>query len=201
MGKESIIVGETSQTITIKKESLRYLDTFIKLKCAPDLLALGLFPNAKEITESMAMYNAVSKYGDFKLDDPEVGVTVVGDGSTPRTAALFAFRSAWQSYSIDPNLRAKSSYLKVKRLSCLPFKVQGCLPLYGISIVVFPHAHVFFDNYALYERFSEAKLIVSMPCCEPYKSHQQLWDGKPPTLRYHDWGVHSPQREILVWKL
>ncbi len=200
MGKESIIISETSQTITIKKESLKYLDTFIKLKCAPDLLALGLFPNTKEITESMAMYDAVKKYGDFKLNDPDMTVMVVGDGHTPRTGALFAFRSAWYTFSVDPAIKERDRYDKIKRLFVIPEKVAQP-PYYYESpdVILFPHAHVKFDN--LHKVFPRAELIVAMPCCEPYKSHQQLWNGEPPTFRYHDWGVHSPQREVLVWKL
>src|SRR5579872_7431860 len=50
--------------------ALRYLNEFTKLKCAPDLLAWGLFPNAKEITESLGAYNAIRKHIRWDLGDP-----------------------------------------------------------------------------------------------------------------------------------
>ena len=76
----------------------RYLNDFIKLnKSAADMLNLGLFPNAKEITESYSAFNAVkTKLKQYELGDPGVTVVSVGDGRTPRTAALFAFRTKWQ---------------------------------------------------------------------------------------------------------
>src|SRR6185295_14541542 len=37
----------------------RHINEFFRLDCAPDLLRLRLFPNSKEITESMAAYHAV----------------------------------------------------------------------------------------------------------------------------------------------
>jgi len=85
----------------------RYINEFVKLKCAPDLLAWGVFPNAKEITESMAMYHAVKNYVPFDLHDEEINLVVVGDGKSPRTAALFAVMTKWTCYSVDPKMDEK----------------------------------------------------------------------------------------------
>lgn len=35
--------------LRVRKPDLRYLDELLRLKCGPDLLELGLFPNAKEV--------------------------------------------------------------------------------------------------------------------------------------------------------
>lgn len=82
----------------------RYTDELLTLRSAPQLLALRLWPNAKELTESFACFAAArEQLADlFSPDDPSVTVVVVGDGLTPRTAALFAFRTRWKAISIDP---------------------------------------------------------------------------------------------------
>ena len=65
-------------TLTVKKPDRRYLDLLFRLKCAPDLLALGLFPNAKEWTESCAMHAATRA---------ALGPEAAGDGSVLLTHA------------------------------------------------------------------------------------------------------------------
>ena len=42
--------------------SARYLDEFIKLRSAPMLLEAGMFPDAKEISEAMAGFNAFRQF-------------------------------------------------------------------------------------------------------------------------------------------
>jgi len=82
-----------------------YLDRFLKWDCSPTLLGMGIFPNAKEITESMACYSAADERLGFKFADPGTLCVVVGDGATPRTAALFATRTKWRRIvSVDPAL-------------------------------------------------------------------------------------------------
>lgn len=67
----------------------RYIDEFVAhLKCAPKLLELGLYPDGKELSESMATFDAARRYlfrecaADVLLDVSDsstVGV-FVGDG-------------------------------------------------------------------------------------------------------------------------
>ncbi|CAF4573016.1 unnamed protein product, partial [Rotaria magnacalcarata] len=79
---------------------------------------LGLFPNAKEITESYAVWAALRRFIFSRFeksssksidsipstDHRQNAIIVVGDGMTPRTAALCAYltKGLWQCYSIDP---------------------------------------------------------------------------------------------------
>ena len=70
------------------------------------------FPNVKEITESMAAYAHTSKHilsrfhDSLAQGDVKDAILCVGDGSTPRSAALFAlFFPNWECYSIDPQLQ------------------------------------------------------------------------------------------------
>ena len=69
---------------------LRYIDTFLRWGCGKTLLEMGLFPNAKEITESMACVETLVRQlgdkqaGGVSMRDPAVVAVVVGDGRTPR---------------------------------------------------------------------------------------------------------------------
>ena len=77
------------------KASSRYTSELLSLACGPRLLELGLYPDAKELTESFAAFSAVREHlkEHFVPHDPTVTVLCVGDGVAPRTAALFAFRT------------------------------------------------------------------------------------------------------------
>ena len=85
---------------------LRLVDRFLSLDCGHELLRLGLFPNAQEISESMACLQAAIEHlqGVVSLSDNDVVALVVGDGRTPRTAALLAMRTRWTVLSVDPAL-------------------------------------------------------------------------------------------------
>jgi len=76
---------------------MRYVNEMLRLSCAPELLRLKLFPDAKELTESFSAYNAIRTHlaDEFKPADGRVTLIAVGDGHTPRTAALCAFLTQW----------------------------------------------------------------------------------------------------------
>lgn len=70
------------------------------------------YPNDKEVTEAMAAYVHTEKAIMPNMNEsPSQGVLrdailCIGDGSTPRSAALFALHfPSWECYSIDPQLR------------------------------------------------------------------------------------------------
>ena len=99
------------------KLSTRYLDEFVKLQCSPLLLESRIFPDAKEISEAMAAFNAfrqlvlpnVPASRQDSSGKNRLGrrcIVCVGDGSTPRCGSLFAFRcKGWESIAIDPQMR------------------------------------------------------------------------------------------------
>ena len=90
----------------------RYVTELLKLACAPELVRLRLFPDAKELTESFAANNAARSFlyprgaerGRVDPADAAVTCVAVGDGNTPRTAALFAFLTRWQCVAVDPEM-------------------------------------------------------------------------------------------------
>ena len=85
---------------------LRLVDRFLSLECGHELLRMGLFPNAQEISESMACLQAAIEHlqGVVSMSDTDVVALVVGDGRTPRTATLLAMRTRWTVLSVDPAL-------------------------------------------------------------------------------------------------
>jgi len=83
---------------------LDYLDRFLRWECGAALQDMALFPNAKEITESVACLQALDKHVEVPFGEPATICIVVGDGSTPRTAALLAMRTRWRLLSVDPAL-------------------------------------------------------------------------------------------------
>jgi hypothetical protein len=176
----------------------RHINEFVKLKCAPDLLGLGLFPNAKEITESMAAYRAVF-WGLLRdkakeLGDPTVAVVAVGDGCVPRTAALFAFRSNWQCFSVDPAM--KRTDWNIKRLQVFDCKIEefnlNC-SCFSAVILVLVHSHA--TVRASLDRITgTVRHVVAIPCCVPHEL-----PGKPYT-GYEDYGIWSPKRTVKIWR-
>lgn len=175
---------------------VRYLGELISLKCAPDMLAMKLFPNAKEISESFAAYEAARHRLDgFDLGDPAITVVVVGDGSTPRTAATFAFRSAWVCHSIDPLLKGGTlRWANIKRLTLHPTKVEDVEPIVcDKALIVAVHSHAKLQNAILAVKAPHTA-VIAMPCCVAQKLSVE------PDRRYRDKSVISPAREVLIWQ-
>lgn len=85
---------------------MRYVNEMLKLACSPELVRLKVFPDAKELTESLAVNNAIRTHlaEEFAPGDERVTLIAVGDGNTPRTAALCAFLTKWQCVAVDPEM-------------------------------------------------------------------------------------------------
>lgn len=198
--------SEGHHTFSVKKPHLRYLNEFVGLKCAPELLELEVFPNAKEITESFAAYRAVKRNLNLDLGDPRVLVVCVGDGSTPRTGATFAFMSKWTAVSIDPAMRehvVKKMNKAVRRLLCVSGKIEDGLVhpsphTFHTIVVVCVHSHAPFEATleATKPDTSRGQIrhLVSLPCCT------RTWLDREPDIQYDDWGIFSPERAVMIWK-
>ena len=178
---------------------VRYLGEFITLKCAPDMLAMKLFPNAKEISESFAAFEAVRRHlQELWLGDPTITLIAVGDGGTPRTAATFAFRSNWLCHSIDPNLRGgKLRWANIARLTLHPDKVEDTPPIDckgSTAVIVAVHSHANLKNAILAAANAHRIVVIAIPCCVPQKLSLE------PDRWYDDKSVISPKRTVLIWK-
>jgi len=173
----------------------RYIDEFVGLKCASDLLAWGLMPNGKEITESFATYRIVCKQLRLPLNDPTIALVSVGDGHTPRTAAVFAVRSKWQCHSIDPLLRDKN-WSMIQRLTLHRRKVEDAiLDLHDASIVVIVavHSHALIKDI-LTNVLGQPRHLVALPCCVPQEIPNREFIG------YQDTQIWSPKNTFRIWR-
>jgi len=181
-----------------KRYSLRYLDWFLSLNCASDILERGLFGKcriAKEITEAVAAFNAVkSVLGSSSFDDRSYTCVVVGDGVTPRCGGLFAFLTKWDVVSIDPKLRDED--WRVDRLRTVRARVEDVEPVKCDSaVIVSCHNHA--DVEATWN-CAEApfKLMVDIPCCRPVS----IPHGAALLYGYRDCGIASPQNEVYLFQ-
>lgn len=172
-----------------------YLNHLIKLRRGPELLSLGIFPNAKEVTESFAAYNAVLRHlNRFSLSDSEVALVVVGDGTTPRTATTFAFRSAWQCHSIDPKLTNRAMWSRIDRLTTHKAKAEDVRIKCKRAVVVAVHSHAPLQAAINTVKGAEEIGVVAIPCC----FEQKLFCDA--NIVYEDAGIDSPKRSVYVWQ-
>lgn len=206
---------------------LDYLDEFLKLRCAPDLLEMGLFPNSKEITETFAVWAALRRHifphlskSRSSNDNRQDAIIVVGDGMTPRTAALCAFltKGLWQCYSIDPMLQYDTytdmmflnrrstttedrcnQWKTIKGLRMARTKIQAVSIPCRQAIVVMMHAHVTLDDAISAVDASEGIVgIITCPCCK-WGPSQQEWLGQAPHQQYTDLKLFSVKNQMNVW--
>lgn len=182
----------------MKKKSIHgYLNEFIQLSSAPDMLELGLFPNVKEISESMGCFHAaIELFGGMEcLGRHDIAVVVIGDGVSPRTAGLFAFRSRWDCYAIDPLMREKYKG-KINRTVLYATKGEDVEIEFGDKeiVLIYPHSHASIKN--TYQNFTTTgkKHIISIPCCKDNDL------GNTKAIYYRDKYILSPKNEVYIWK-
>lgn len=190
--------------VSVRKPSIRYLDEFIRLKCAGDLLNEKLFPNAKEISESMAAYSAVRHIvyqsdGAVKFSDRGIMLYAVGDGVSPRTGALFAYRSAWHCVSIDPKLRSPGCADRLHKLNRgIEDFMQAQIP--DIAIIVCVHSHAKLNRCLQSIKAKTLRIVVAIPCCVPQDIYGPGEQKIAPDVEYEDWGILSPKRTVKIWE-
>ena len=177
----------------------KYINQFIRLKSAPDLLAYKIFPNVKEICESYSCRNILYKfYPHIIMNDPNINIIVIGDGRQPRTGAFFAFTTAHNIISIDPNFSEKwaNNNHTMDRLLCIKDRAERLMFDYDNIVLIAPHAHVNINNLCQKWKF-KTMYIVSMPCC--LKDQQIL--NKKVGFHYRDTEIPSPENHLFGWKI
>lgn len=136
-------------------------------------------------------------------------VVVIGDGSTPRTASIFAYMTRWEVVSIDPQLNLnKWEIIKERtnpqRLEIRPCKIeQAPVDCQGLPVlIVLPHAHLGIGQ-ALKGVYNYASIdVVSLPCCTPIEEKYLTLDMvKNHNLKvFVDKNIWSPKRTIYMWQ-
>lgn len=192
--------------VVLRRPTTRYFDQLLRMRCAEALIGNRVFPVAKEVTESFAVAAALLHRAGLDPRDPSFSLVVVGDGSTPRTAATLAMRSSWRCISVDPLLRpdvVDGWPTPVERLEVHPVKIQRLAAVLshpiGPCAVAFVHAHVRLAKAveSVEAAGGDVSAVVSLPCCG-YGA-----DSLPGFVlheRFDDWGIWSPHRQVSVWR-
>ena len=168
----------------------RYINDFMGLKSLPDIATLNVYPNGKEITESAAAFWAAWKYLDFDIGDPDVHLVAVGDGRTPRTGVMFAFRTRWSCISIDPMLKPVYG---VKRLTCITSRVEDIDYEFDNVIIAAVHSHAQMPEILKHIRGKTRRAMIAIPCCVAY-------NHIPPDKEYIDHAIWSPRNTVKIWR-
>lgn len=198
MSKKASIISkivENNNTLLVefKKPSNRYLDQFIRDRSSVDLMRLKIYPDVKEVSEAYGMLYAAKRY----LSSGKTWkIICVGDGSTPRCGALFAYHTRYEVYSVDPALPIDclERYYEIKRLYPVPYQIEDCQYSGENGLIISCHSHAKLSTVIKSCKFKNT-VLISMPCCVP--------DDLPSSLlnSYNeDWGVHSPQRRINTYE-
>lgn len=172
------------------KNQLLYIDYFLRKH--PDLL--HLYPNSKEITESvgsaMALWYKVDK---VDRSDENTQVYVLGDGKTPMTGALISQDSRFNVVSIDPRL-VKKEYPDIPRLKIFQGKSQDYKDINmkaSLSVIVGVHSHAPLKEF--WDRVPDPKIAIVIPCCSPQETDRE------PDLEYDDTRIFSKKNHIKIW--
>lgn len=197
--------------IRLRKTTLFYLDWFwnkLTLKELDPLLMLPMFPNCKEITESVGAFWGLQDLIDLR----QTVVIVVGDGSTCRTGCLFAAYSK-NVVSIDPalNVTKCEQHVLPHNLILAKETIQEWIekwqppPASNLQLaVVAVHAHVALQEYVssiLIKTKPIQFTLLTIECCVP----QHLTDTECISMNlvnkheYVDWNITSPCRTIKRW--
>lgn len=187
---------------------------------------------SQEMAESMSAFDAVREYlhvhnksheqqdGILSFKDPNVLLLAVGDGVTPRTAAMFAFRTSWRCVSIDPMMRS-GAWDNITNLKAYKSKVEDMTvsvssePFERVVVVMW-HCHVSiadslrcleFDNqkWNVKDKARSAMLrervsLVTCACCNYDGVQKCMPDGSSADEEYEDIGVPGLMRTVRVWK-
>jgi hypothetical protein len=199
-------IGERTESqgsvqLTLPMPTTRYVDQLLSSRCREELIMNRVFPNAKEVTESFAAVDAARRWAAVGFDDDDVTAVVVGDGSTPRTAATLALRTRWRCLSVDPALRPDRVAewpLPIRRLELRSQRVQALdEPIDGRCIVLAVHAHVELQKaVAAVERCGGDVVAAVAICCCGYRHDLTGYDL---AADFEDWGIWSPERRVRVW--
>lgn len=193
--------GMGAATISVRLASPRYANEFMRLKCAPDMIDHKLFPNFKEVTESMAAYSAIRTHLKmFPLEADNVIAVCVGDGTTPRTAAMIAMRTKWQTISVDPRMNIERAWhKKIARLYAYADYIENFKEEIKESnvVIVAVHSHAKLeDAVSIVNREGVRSVgVVAIGCCV-----DQTLGDRQPNVVYDDWGIWSPKRTVKIWK-
>lgn len=172
----------------------------------------------KNIVQTDASSSIPSAYSSpgVKFNDRRVVLLAVGDGVTPRTAGLFAYRTQWRCISVDPQMRSGAwdgvTNLTMHR-ACIEDVCVNVEPDERVIVVMW-HAHVGVKDALSCLRLDGRGIVddgewktlrgrvavVSCACCNYDEVQRELPDGSPPDVEEEDIGVPGLMRMVRIWK-
>ena len=204
--------NEGTAHVAIPNKHVKRIDTFLGRECALDLLALGLYPDAKEISEAESMRRACVLKLNMRPGCSKTTAVIVGDGKVPRLGALLAFTTRWNVFSIDPLMEFNPIEKGVRNLTVFKDKVQNIEKLdWGEQhpcriVLCAPHSHVDFNIGAqlIKNSIHDPKLVavvnaVASPCCMTQKLFDRDGEEVVCHQRYMDLGNWSTKASIMMW--
>jgi len=175
----------------------RHLHRFFKMRAAPLLMSENIFPNIKEITESMGAFVAIHEHlikNGIDRNSDKVDVYAIGDGHSPRTAALIACLTKWNCISIDPEMRPKT--WNFKRLTTFRNKIED-VSFDGkndrIAIIVCVHSHAKLTDCLKSINNYKERHLINIPCC--VKADLEF----EPNFTFCDVGIQSEKQNVSVY--
>lgn len=213
MKTASIFEHRDHYSMELPKPSRKYLDEFLRLDCAPDLLERGAFRGASEsITVAMGLFSAVRRYvlprgGSF--DNEAIRLVVAEDTQLALdVAALFAFRTKWKCsviFEAPASLRAAMPMgyqdPRVERLTFYPCGLmEGMWMFDGPTIVMLPG-----------QKYAPADASLRIKAFNPVDEYQYPkscvalgqfpWHPKaePPKMQHQDPAIWAPDQTISIW--
>jgi len=228
----------------------QHVDALWGMTCFAEIVRLRIFPDAKDVSESMGALRAATLHCDIPMlakaaplgagagvsgavgSEPflqhgfrsrwragGVWCVSIGDGCTPRTAALVSFLTSWDHViSVDPCLHHEF-------VGCEPKGIRGLtgardcfedwLPKFAQSaegavaraqcvhlIVLCVHSHHRFRGEGSFDKLRAAfgtppTCVVALPCCPTFHPTKDI--GREPDITFEDPCVFSACRSIDVW--
>lgn len=167
--------------------------------------------------------NHSEKDGILSFRDKNVLLLAVGDGCTPRTATLFAFRSSWRCISVDPAMRIGGEWENVSSLQTMKSRVQDVtIPVSSEPgniervVVVMWHCHCSISDALGCLKIDGVKwdvtdvkrsgmlrrrvALVTCACCNFEPAQRQMPDGSTPDAEFEDLAIPGLMRTVRVWK-
>ena len=148
-----------------------------------------------------------------------VWCVAIGDGCTPRTAALCSYLTQWDEIiSVDPELQEGFCGTEphgIRGLTGARACFEEWLPAFAASehgararatcrhlVVLCVHSHHRFAGAAAFEKVRAAfgtppTCLVALPCCPTFRPTKDV--GRTPDLTFDDPAVFSACRSIDVW--
>lgn len=156
---------------------------------------LSLFPvnKCKEISESMSAHDCLYYIIGVNRSSPDTYCYVLGDGTSPRTAALIAISSKFKVFSIDPLLTSRwNNYMdRLTLFTGLSQDFTDINPKASLSIIIGVHSHANLNEF--WSRVPKPKIAISIPCCVKQETSIDI------TGKYIDPKNLSEKNTVLYW--